>query len=141
MDSIQEQIVKKIVAALTPIATVQRLHQDGVNLSVVPTILLKEGDVTVEEVVYPSVYRKMELFAVAITRQDGDAPSGGEILNAFVAQIEEALQQNRTWDGLAIQTDPPSYLAIELDAVTPHLSVGVRFEVSYQHLRVDPYHQ
>src|SRR3954466_2273835 len=141
MDSIQEQIVKKIVTALTPIAAVQRLHQDGLDLATVPTILLKEGDVTVEEVSYPNVHRKMELFAVAIARQVGDTPSGGEILNGLVAQIEEALQQNRTWDGLAIQTEPPSYLSVELDATTPHLSVGMRFEVSYQHLRVDPYHQ
>jgi hypothetical protein len=142
-DSIQEQIVKKIVQSLSSVALVQRLNQDGVDLAVVPTILLKEGDVTVEEVVYPNVRRRMELFAVAIARQDveNEALSGGEILNALVAQIETAIQQNRSWDGLAIQTEPPTYLGVELDSITPHLSVGVRFEVVYQHLRVDPYNQ
>jgi hypothetical protein len=157
-DSIQEKIVKKIMAALaqiTPatgfdntIASVQRLNQDGVDLAVVPTILVKEGDVTVElgQSIAPMVRRRMELLAVAITRQDEtaaslDTRSGGEQVNSLVADIEKVVANNRTWDGLAIQTDPPSYLECEMDAVTPHLARAVRFEVLYEHIRTDPYSQ
>lgn len=144
-DSIQEQIVKKIALALSPIALVQRLQQDGVDLATVPTILLKEGDCSVDrgESVYPNIRRRMELFAVAIARQDiaGDTRSGGEILNDLVAQIEGALQVGRRWDGLAIDTESPNYLHVELDSVTPHLSYGMQFAVVYEHLRNDPYSQ
>lgn len=157
-NSIQEQIVLKVAAQLqriatangddNTIATVQRFNQSGVDLSVVPTILLKEGDVSVEkaESVYPSVQKRMELIAVAIARQDEtptstDTRDGGAILNSLVADMERMLQRNRTWDGLAIETDAPSYLSVDMDAVEPHLAMGVRFEVVYRHLRNDPYTQ
>jgi len=156
--SIQEQIVQKIATALSgitvargfanTIGVVQRLNQSGVDLAVVPTILVKEGEVSIEvgQSAAPNVRRRMELWAVAITRQDEtsastDARSGGEQLNSLVADIEKVLQNNRTWDGLAIQTDSPSYVEVEMDAVTPHLARAVRFEVVYQHLRIDPYSQ
>jgi hypothetical protein len=158
MDSVQEQIVKKIVALLAQISTangfdntiasVQRLNQEGVDLAVVPTILVKEGDCTVDmgQSIYPMVRRRMELLAVAVTRQDEtatstDTRSGGEQVNSLVADIEKVIGNNRTWDGLAIQTDPPSYLEVEMDAVTPHLARAVRFEVLYEHIRTDPYSQ
>jgi len=158
MDSVQEQIVKKIVAALETISTVkgfdntiasvQRLNQAGVDLNVVPTILVKEGDCTVElgASIHPNVRRRMELFAVVITRQDEsssstDLRSGGEQLNSLVADIEKVIATNRTWDGLAMQTDPPSYSEVEMDATVPHLARAVRFEVMYQHVRTDPYTQ
>lgn len=158
MDSVQEQIVKKIVAALGQISTangyantvtsVQRLNQDGVDLAVVPTILVKEGECAVELglSVAPSIRRRMEILAVAITRQDEtatsvDLRSGGEQLNSLVADIERTLAADRTWNGLAITTDPPNYLEVEMDAMTPHLARAVRCEVIYEHLRVDPYTQ
>jgi hypothetical protein len=157
-DSVQESIVKKIVAALgqittasgysNTVASVQRLNQEGVDLAVVPTILVKEGDCTVElgASIYPNVRRRMELMAVVVTRQDesatsADLRSGGEIVNSLVADMEKVLANNRTWDGLAIQTDPPSYLEVEIEASTPHLARAVRVEVIYEHLRVDPYQQ
>jgi hypothetical protein len=158
MESIQEQIVKKIVAALglitvakgfdNTIASVQRLNQAGVDLAVVPTILVKEGDCTVElgQSIAPSILRRMELLAVVITRQDEtasslDLRSGGELVNSLVADVEKVIATNRTWDGLARQTDPPSYLEVEMDAETPHLARAVRFEVVYEHIRSDPYQQ
>jgi len=157
-DAIQEQIVKAMATALAgitvangmnnTIASVQRLNELGVNLSVVPTILLKEGDTTVDlaESCAPHVRKRMEVFAVAITRQDEsatstDTRSGGEQLNSLVADIEWVLANNRTWGGLAIQTSPPDYLSVEMDATTPHLARAVRFEVLYEHLRTDPYSQ
>jgi hypothetical protein len=130
------------------IASVQRLNQDGVDLAVVPTILVKEGEVTVElgQSVAPMVRRRMELLAVAVTRQDEtatslDTRSGGEQLNSLTADMEKVLANNRTWDGLAIQTDPPSYMEVEMEASTPHLARAVRCEVLYEHLRIDPYVQ
>lgn len=154
-DSIQEQIIKKIVAALgqitiangysNTIASVQRYHLSGVETAVVPTIVVKEGECTVElgKSIYPSICRRMEIVMVPITRHDevADSRSGGEILNSLVADIERCVATNRTWDGLAMQTDPPNYLETELDAVEPHLSKGVRFEVVYEHVRTDPYAQ
>lgn len=157
-DSVQEQIIKKIAYYLgtitvangqnNTIASVQRLEELGVNLSIVPTILVKEGDCTVDlaESVAPHVRRRMEVLAVAITRQDesassADTRSGGEQLNSLVADMEWILANNRKWDGLAIQTSPPDYLSVELDASTPHLARAVRFEVLYEHLRTDPYSQ
>jgi hypothetical protein len=157
-DSVQEQIVKKIVAALAMITTVkgfdntvqsiQRLNQSGVDLADPPIILVKEDDCNAEiaESIYPNIRRRMGIFAVAITRQDEsststDLRSGGEILNSLVADMEKVISNNRTWDGLAMQTDPPSYLEVEMDATVPHLARAVRFEVTYQHLRTDPYRQ
>ena len=153
--SIQEQIVKKIVAALegitavkgfdNTIASVQRLNQAGVDLNAVPTILVKEGDVSVElsQSIFPNVRKRMELLAVVIARQDEsdtstDLRSGGEMLNSLVADIERAVATNRTWDGLAMQTDPPSYSEVEMDATVPHLARAVRFEVIYEHVRHGP---
>ena len=154
-DSVQEQIVKKIVAALSRITTangysntilsVQRYNLSGVETSVVPTIVVKEGECTVEldGSIYPSIRRRMELVIIPITRHDevADPRSSGEILNSLVADVERCVATNRTWDGLATQTDPPHYLETELDASEPHLSKGVRFEVSYEHVRTDPYAQ
>jgi hypothetical protein len=154
-DSVQEAIVKKITAALgqittangysNTIASVQRYHLSGVETAVVPTIVVKEGECVVElgQSVHPSVRRRMEVVLVPITRHDEDADprSGGEILNSLVADIERCVATNRTWDGLAIQTDPPNYLETELEAVEPHLSKGLRFEVLYEHVRTDPYVQ
>lgn len=147
--------MKKIVTALSQItiangysntiASVQRYHLSGVETAVVPTIVVKEGECTVElgQSVYPSVRRRMEVVLVPITRHDevADPRSGGEILNSLVADIERCVATNRTWDGFAIQTDPPNYLETELEAVEPHLSKGVRFEVIYEHVRTDPYVQ
>lgn len=155
MDSVQEAIVKKITAALGQITTangysntilsVQRYHLSGVETAVVPTIVVKEGECSVElgQSVYPSVRRRMEVVLVPITRHDeaADPRSGGEILNSLVADIERCVAENRTWDGLAIQTDPPAYLETELEAVEPHLSKGLRFEVVYEHVRTNPYAQ
>lgn len=156
--SIQEQIIVQIALALARIqpangyenavASVQRYNQSGVDLSVLPTLLIKEGDVSVElgQSIAPNVRRRMELFVVAMTQQDETASStdtrdGATMLNSLVADIEKVLANNRTWNALAIQTDPPSYLDVEVDAVTPHLARAVRFEVLYEHLRIDPYSQ
>jgi hypothetical protein len=157
-DSIQEQIVKKIVAALAQItvvkgfdntvASVQRLNQDGIVLAVVPTILVTEGDCNVElaESIFPSIRRRMAIEATVAIRQDEtasslDLRSGGEQLNSWMADMEKVVANNRTWDGLAIQTDPPSYLETVIHAEEPHLGRTVRFEVIYQHVRTDPYSQ
>lgn len=150
--------MKKITAALAQITTangysntiasVQRLNQDGVDLASVPTILVKEGECVVElgQSIAPNVRRRMEVMAVVVTRQDEtptslDTRSGGEQVNSLIADMERVLANNRTWDGLAIQTDPPSYLEVDMEASTPHLARAVRFEVLYEHLRVDPYVQ
>src|SRR6185295_16204255 len=106
------------------------------------------GDVSVEQSnsIFPNVRKRMEILAVVITRQDESASStdlrsGGEQLNSLVADIEKVVATNRTWDGLAMQTDPPSYSEVEMDATMPHLARAVRFEVLYEHERVNPYRQ
>lgn len=158
MDSIQEQIVKQVVAALSQItvangaqntvASVQRLNQEGVDLASVPTILVKEGETTVEfgNSVPPMIRRRMELFLVAVTRQDEtttslDLRSGGELLNSLMADMDMAVQSNRTWGGLAITTDPTSYMEVDMDAVSPHLARAVRCEIVFEHVRNNPYSQ
>lgn len=143
-DSIQEQIVKQMARALAPVGVVQRHNQNGVNLHTVPTVLLKEGEVSADlaSSVAPRIRRTMEMFAVVIDRQlDTDPRSGGEILNAMTAAAEELIYANRQWGGLAIQTSPPTYLEVEMDAETPHLARGLRFEVMYEHIRANPYEQ
>ena len=154
-DSIQEQIVKKIATALSQItvangfdntiAYVQRHQQSGIELDPVPTILIREGECAAEldRSAALHIRRRMELFAVVVTRQDevNDPRSGGEILNSLVADIEKQLATNQKWDGLAIMTDPPSYLEVDVEAMTPHLSRGMRFETTFEHLRTNPYAQ
>jgi hypothetical protein len=156
MDSIQEQIVKKIVAALAlittangydnTIASVQRINIGGVETSALPTLLVMEGECTPElgKSSAPSLQRRMELAVIAITTQDEAAQptiTGGEILNSLIADIEQCVAQHRTWDGMAMTTDPPMYFDAAFDAITPHLSKGLRFEVVYTHLRNNPYAQ
>lgn len=152
MDSIQEQILKTISAALATISvangyeneisSVQRFRASGIDLSTMPTILVKEGDCfpELEKSAAPRIRRRMELFLVVCVRHDeaADPRSGGEILNAFVSDIERCLASNQRWDGLALMTDPPTYLEMEVDAETPHLARGLRVEIVYEHIRADP---
>jgi len=158
-DSIQEQIMKKIAAAVAEVTiangyantinSVQRYNQSGVNLSGnPPTVLIKEGDCVTEltKSVMGRVRRRMEWYAVAITRQDEtsastDTRSGGEMLNSLVADLEQRIGASETWAGLAMFTDPPEYLDIEIDATTPHLAKGLRFSTVYEHTRGNPYSQ
>lgn len=156
MDSIQEQIIKKIETGLTQItvangyqvtiASVQRHRWSGIDLSTMPTILIKEGFCEPElsgKSTMERIRRRMELFLVVAVRQDeeSDARSGAEVLNLYVADIEKKIGVSMNWDGLAIMTDPPSYLEVEVDAETPHLARGMRCEIVYEHLRTDPYSQ
>lgn len=151
-DSIQERIMKKIAQAMSEITvangyantleSVQRHNQSGINLQSVPAVVLREGDCNaeLEKTAYPYVRRRLEFFLVVMTRQDEehDARSGGEILNSLIADIERRVAASPNWDGLAIMTDPPSYLAIDVEATTPHLSRALRYETVYTHLRTDP---
>lgn len=154
-DSIQEQIVKKLAVAMAEITTangyentiaaVQRHQASGINLSVLPTILIREGDCTPElsKSAYGKVRRTMEVYLVCCVRHDEvtDARSGGEVLNSFVADIEKRLASTPTWDGLAMLTQPPEYLEITVEAETPHLAKALRVEIVYEHVRADPFSQ
>ena len=153
-DSIQEQLMNQMVAQLSlittangysnTIASVQRWNQGGVETIAVPTLVLKEGECTAElsQSVFPSIKRRLTVEVIIIALQDeADSRSGGEIINGLVADVELAIAANRTWNGLAIMSDPPTYFEAELDAVMPHLAKGMRFEVVYEHLRHNPYEQ
>jgi hypothetical protein len=153
-DSIQEQIIKQIAARLAEITvaagyantikSVQRHQLTGIETSDVPTLVIQEGDSTADlsKSVFPSIFRRMEVFIIIVTTQDpADSRSGGEILNSLVADVERCVAVNRRWNELARDTEPPMYLTTDLDAVLPHLSKGLRFEVLYEHVRNDPYAQ
>lgn len=155
MDSIQERIVKKIAGAMGQITvangyqntinSVQRHQWSGIDLNNMPTILVKEGDCDVDltRSSHQRIRRTLELFLVVCIQQDEqtDTRSGGEILNSYVADIEKRLGASQNWDGLALMTEPPSYLSIEIDAETPHLARGLRTQISYEHVRSDPFTQ
>jgi hypothetical protein len=154
-DSIQEQIVTKIATALAGItvangyantlASVQRHNQTGMNLGTLPTVLIREGEChpDLEKSARPNVRRRMEVYLVVVAQQDEAdlTMTGGRLLNSFVADIERRIGASQNWDGLAIMTDPPSYLEVDVDATTPQLARGLRVDVTYQHLRTDPYSQ
>lgn len=154
-DSIQEAIIKKITTALAGVTaangyantvrSVQRHNQSGINLATLPTVLIKEGDCAVEldKSTHTKIRRRMEWYAVLALQQDEtststDTRSGGEQLNSLAADVEARVAASANWDGLAIFTDPPSYLEIEIDAETPHLARGLRFETVFEHRRNDP---
>jgi len=155
MDSIQEQIVKKIAQAMTLITiangyqntinSVQRFRASGVDLANMPALLIKEGGCSVDlaQSSFPTVQRRLELFLVLCVGHDEavDLRSGDEVLNSFIADIESALGANQTWGGLAIMTLPPEYLTVEVDTETPHLARGLRTEVIYEHVRSNPWTQ
>ena len=152
-DSIQEQIIKKVsdvMAAITvangynnTIEVVQRLRATGVSTARVPTIVIYEGDCAVDlpNSTHQRVRRKLELYLVAVTGQEETdaAPSGAELLNSLIADMELAVGENERWDGLALMTDPPDYQEWELDAVDPHLARGLRTVITYEHERGDPW--
>lgn len=155
-DSIQEQIIKKIYLAMSEITTtngyentlvsVQRLNQNGIDLANVPALLVREGscEPDMSKSPFPFVQRRMEMVLVVVTRQDDtasstDARSGAEQLNSLVADVETRLAASRNWDGLASDTEPPSYLEVEVESIVPHLARGMQFGVTYRHLRTNPY--
>lgn len=157
-DSIQEQIVKKMVLALQSVTTangyansllsVQRRNQLGINLNALPTVQIIEGDCTTDllKSAYPHVRRRMDIDLMVAVQQDetsdsADTRSGAEMLNSLIADIEWRFGASQNWDGLAIMTDPPSYPMTMIDATTPHLSHGMTFSVTYEHLRGNPYAQ
>lgn len=154
-DSIQEQLMKAIASKLllitaangydNTIASVQRYRWSGVDLSTMPTILVKEGDCEPELLnsSHRLIRRRLQVFLVVCVRHDevADPRSGGEILNSYVADIEKLVGLNANWNRLAIMTDPPSYIEMEVDAETPHLARGLRCEIVYEHVRNDPYSQ
>lgn len=144
-DSIQERIIKKITTALTAVAPVQREMASGPNLSVVPTIIIRTEDCISElgKSVAPILQKRMRVAACAVVSQElsSDARSDDERINGILAEMETIVANNRTWDGLAIQTDPPNYMEREIRAESPHMGQAMEFEVVFQHVRVDPYSQ
>jgi hypothetical protein len=155
MDSIQEQVVKKVASAMlsitvangyqNTIASVQRFRASGIDLTTLPTILVKEGnnDADLTKSSHQRIRRDMELFLVVAYRHDEevDPRSGGEILNSLTADIERRLGASQHWDGMVLMTEPPSYLEMEVDAETPHLARGLRTVITYEHVRDDPFSQ
>src|SRR5262245_43667248 len=140
VDSIQEQILKLMAGALgqitvqngygNTIAAVQRHRASGIDLSKLPTILVREGDCAVElpKSSHERVRRRLEVFVVVATGLDEetDTRSGSELLNSLIADIEATLGDNEKWNGLALMTEPPEYITIDVDAETPHLARGMR---------------
>lgn len=157
-DSILEQIVKKMASAVAEVTvangydntvlSVQRFNQSGVELADVPAVLIREGVCDVERLksTHQSVRRRAEIVLVGIIRQDEtststDTRSAAEQLNSLCADLEYRLGASLTWDGLAIDTEPPNYIEVEMDAVTPHAARGLQVSVVFQHVRNDPYTQ
>ena len=146
MDSVQEQIIKKIVVAMTGIPgvnSVQRHEASGVDLGNMPTILVREGDCGVEltQSSHQFIRRRLEVYFVIANGIDeaAEARSGSEVMNAFIAEIEKAIGADERWGGLALMTAPPEYLTMEIDAETPHLARGLRTEITYEHERGNPW--
>lgn len=145
-DSIQEQIIKQITQAMTTvpgIKTVQRHQASGMDLGVTPTILVREGDCAVEitKSSHQRIRRLLEVILIVATGidEESDARSGSEVLNSLIADIEQAVGEDETWGQLALMTSPPEYVRLDVDAETPHLSRGLRIEVTYEHERGDPW--
>lgn len=156
MDSIQEQIVKKVALAMSQITvangytntikSVQRYRWSGIDLNNLPTVMLVEGtcDAELTNSTHQRIRRRLELYIVVAVPDDelSDTRTGAEILSYFAADIEKRLGASQNWDGLALMTDPPSYTELSFaDAETPHLARGLRCEIVYEHVRSDPYSQ
>jgi len=138
------------LATITPangyvntIAAVQRHNLSGISIADLPTLLIKEGNTDPEKgrSVYPNVQKRMGCYIVVITTQVGETPTGGAILNSLLADVEKCVQGDRSWGGLAIDTDPAAYMETELDMTMPHLSKALFFECIFEHVRDDPYAQ
>lgn len=145
--SIKEQIVAKILAAIAAIdgiKNVQRVSQAGVAFGAVPFVVLTQGDDLLESPQTPPyTRRKVELVASIITRQTdtADTRSGDEVLNTWGAEVERVLMADRTVGALAEDVKPPEWLEVAIESNVPHLGVALRFAVVYRHLRNDPYRQ
>jgi len=145
-DSLQEQIIKKIAEALAQIPnikSVQRHQASGMDLGTMPTILVREGDCAAEltKSSHERIRRLLEVLIVVATGidEESDSRSGGEVLNGFIAEIEQIIGADETWGKLALMTSVPEYIRLDVDAETPHLSRGVRIEVTYEHARGNPW--
>ena len=151
-ESIQEQIIKLVGAAMLEITTangfsttvnsVQRREWGGVNLSQMPTVLIKEGESTVDlpQSSHQRVRRSLTLNLVLAVPppEEGSALSGAEVLNALACDIELMVGANQQWSGLALMTEPPNSAEESVEAETPHLSRGMQLTIVFEHLRLDP---
>ena len=153
MDSLQEQIIKAVAARMATITMangyqntiklVQRHEALGMDLAKMPTILVREGDCSAElsQGSHQQIRRRMEVLIVVATGIDelAEPRSGSEVLNSLAADIEKALGYNERWNNLALMTEPPEYLTLDIDAETPHLARGLRVVITYEHGRGNPY--
>lgn len=146
-ESIKEQIVAKLaeaIASVSGVRNVQRETQAGIRFADVPFVILTQGeDILDQAQVRPNTNRRLEMYASIIIRQTDkdDLRSGDAVLNELGAEIEQALQSDRTVGGLATDVRPPDWLEVAIQSKVPHVGIALRFTVVYAHLRGDPFRQ
>lgn len=153
-DSIREQIVKDLVAALNTITrdngysltvkSVQRFFETGQSLVDPEFILVEEGEDRAFDGALKGASsltaRSFDVFVglALVLDPDTDARSGDEAMNAFRSDVEKAVMTDRTRSGLAIDTKPPTWDPISVEEGKANLySVG-KFTFDYRHLDKDP---
>jgi hypothetical protein len=154
VESIREKIMKNLQATFEGITieagysltvqSAQRFFSTGQETAKMPLIILMEGDDTAENDALKGASsltrRSLDVYAGLILVQDPatDPRSGDEVMNAFRADVEQAVMKDRQRGGFAIDTKPPNWTAIELeDGKAPLNSVG-HFVIDYRHLDNDP---
>lgn len=151
-DSIREQIMQNVVAALSTIniangygnevASIQRQGLNTLSLVNVPLLYVFDGEDLVmrEKKAAPAVYRRMELYVSVATRPDEntESRSGSSVLNSLCADVERCIMTDVTRGGLAIWTDNPDWMEAAFEDDLPHLAKALRFTIDYRHHFKDP---
>lgn len=145
-DSIKERIVKQIVECLgtisrangysNDIASVQRYSLNGLSLSAVPVIYVREGDDTVDrqKSARPAVARQVEVYVTVLHRpDDGDTRSGDEVLGSLCSDVERSLMADPTRARLAVWTQNPDWMEVAIEDDLPHLGKALLFMIDYRH--------
>jgi hypothetical protein len=138
-----EGITREAGFSLT-VQSVQRLFSAGQETANPPLVILMEGDDTAENDALKGASsltrRSLDVYAGLILVQDSatDPRSGDEAMNAFRADVESAVMKDRGRGGLAIDTKPPNWTAIELEDGKALLNSVGHFVIDYRHLDNNP---
>lgn len=154
-DSIRELILKNIKTTLegvttgngyaNTIASVQRFRQDGQDVSSVPSIMIIEGDDTIEQEgpqagAYSLVTRTLSVGLAIVHRQDlaTATVTASEAMNSLIADIQKAMQVSYQRGGYALDTNEVSVSQVVAYENQPELESGIEYAIRYRHRRTDP---
>lgn len=124
--------------------TVQRLEQEGQASPVGNTVILVDGDDSIEGTSLGGVFdvlsrrRQVDLVIVAQHDAETDGRSASELMNSLEADIRTAMQVDIQRGGLAVNTEETQAGETDVQIGMPELRRVLGYAIRYRHRRTDP---